>query len=259
MQLGMFSADQVFSGRWYALITSAFVHVQPMHLFFNMYWLWILGPVLEREFGSLNLLAFIFGTAFVSSGWQLASGDGGIGFSGVGYAIIGFGWLAREYYPNLKPYFDDRTLAIFAGWGVICIFLDYFKLQNIGNVAHGMGSVCGALISLSFIKRAWLARVGLVFISVAAIVPVYWNPLSADWNFKMAYRASARNDFDLAIKMYKRSIELEPTLAEAWNNIALIELERGREKEFANAMTQLRKQDPKMADDLLESFGGKVK
>ena len=92
MKFGLFSAHEIFQGRWIALITSAFVHLEIMHIFFNMYWLYFLGPVVEKEFGSVNFLAFIIGTAFVSSGWQMMGGTTGIGFSGVGYAMIGFGW-----------------------------------------------------------------------------------------------------------------------------------------------------------------------
>ena len=31
----------IYGGAYWGLVTSAFVHVEPIHLLFNMYWLWI--------------------------------------------------------------------------------------------------------------------------------------------------------------------------------------------------------------------------
>ena len=77
MKFGFFTLTEIYEGRWWALITSAFCHVEITHIFFNMYWLWILGPVIERQFGAVNFLAFVIGTAFISSGWQLATSHTG--------------------------------------------------------------------------------------------------------------------------------------------------------------------------------------
>lgn len=255
MKLGYFTMPDIYQGRWWALITTAFVHIEPMHIFFNMYWLYQLGPVIERQFGALNFLAFILGTAFISSGWQIATSHGGIGFSGVGYAIIGFGWLAREKYPNLRPYFNDRTLQIFAGWGVLCIFLDYFKIQAIGNVAHIMGAVAGALVALAFIRKLWMAQVGLVLVTAAAIVPVYYSPLSPGWNFQKGYAASQKGDLGSAVQYYHQSIERGYVGFEPWYNIALSEGKRDNASGYKEAIIQLRKIKPAMAEELVQEFG----
>ena len=255
MKFGYFTMGEIYYGRWWALITSAFVHVEPMHIFFNMYWLWILGPVIERQFGALNFLAFILGTAFVSSGWQIATSHGGIGFSGVGYAIIGFGWLAREKYPNLRPYFSDRTLQIFAGWAVLCVFLDYFNIQHIGNVAHIMGAASGALVALAFIRKQWIAQVGLLLVAGAAIIPVYYSPLSAQWNFEMGYKATVRRDLDSAIRYYHQCIIRGYDSYEPWYNIALIEGQRGHTAEYKTAIKELRRIKPSETAGLVQEFG----
>ena len=254
MKFGFFSPSEIYDGRWWSLITSAFCHVEITHIFFNMYWLWILGPVIERQFGAINFLAFMIGTAFISSGWQLATGHSGIGFSGVGYAIIGFGWIVREKYPNLKPYFSDRTLRIFAGWAVLCVVLTFAKVWNIGNVAHIMGAVAGAIAGLMFVKKPWLPAIGLLVLSVCAIIPVYWSPQSADWNFEKGYKTNDRKDPDTAIRFYRRSIELELDDSAPYRNIALIEAQQGRVKEFKQALEALRKVSPKQADELAKDF-----
>ena len=257
MKFGYFSESEIFSGRWYSLITSAFVHIEIMHVFFNMYWLFFLGPVLEKLMGSGKFLAFILVTAFISSGWQLATGHGGIGFSGVGYTIIGFGWLARDKFPEIRPYFNDRTLQIMAGWAVLCVFLTYFNIQNVANVAHIMGAAAGALIVLSFIRKMWIAQIGLVLIAIAAIVPVYWNPRSPDWNFAKGTAAFVKRDYVNASKSYRRSVELEPEMWEAWYNICLIDATLGNDVKLVEDLANLRKQNSVEAEKFVKELLGK--
>jgi len=257
MKFGYFSESEIFSGRWYSLITSAFVHIEIMHVFFNMYWLFFLGPVLEKLMGSGKFLAFILVTAFISSGWQLATGHGGIGFSGVGYAIIGFGWLARDKFPEIRPYFNDRTLQIMAGWAVLCVFLTYFNIQNVANVAHIMGAAAGALIALSFIRKMWIAQIGLVLIAIAAIVPVYWNPRSPEWNFAKGSEALQKKDYKSALLKYRRSAELDPSTWETWYNIALIDVTLGDDKNLVDDLAMLRKLNPNEAENFMKILLGK--
>jgi membrane associated rhomboid family serine protease len=50
----------VADGEWYRLITSGFLHQGIIHLGFNMYILWVLGGMLERSAGRLQLGAIYF-------------------------------------------------------------------------------------------------------------------------------------------------------------------------------------------------------
>ncbi len=49
-------ASQEF--HWYQLITYMFVHGNEMHLFFNMFALWMFGPLLEQIWGSQRFLIY---------------------------------------------------------------------------------------------------------------------------------------------------------------------------------------------------------
>ena len=46
-------AGAVSDGEWWRLVTSAFLHSGTMHILFNMYALYLFGPRLEREAGSV--------------------------------------------------------------------------------------------------------------------------------------------------------------------------------------------------------------
>jgi membrane associated rhomboid family serine protease len=52
--------DGVAEGQWYRLITSGFLHYGFLHLAFNMYALWVLGGVLEKSVGRVQLANVYF-------------------------------------------------------------------------------------------------------------------------------------------------------------------------------------------------------
>jgi hypothetical protein len=169
--------------------------------------------------------------------------------------MIGFGWLARDKYPELKPYYNDRNLQMLAGWAVICVFLDYFNIMKIGNVAHVMGAAGGALVALSFIRKMWIARIGLIIVTIAAFIPVYWNPRSPNWNFAKAYDAHGRKDYDTAIRFYHRCDELGMSDMAVWHNIAIIEGYRQHKPEYKAAIARLRKIAPNDAAVVVRDYG----
>src|SRR3954463_16090667 len=43
-------------GQLWRLITSALPHVGPLHLIFNVYWLWVFGTLVEEVYGPLKTL-----------------------------------------------------------------------------------------------------------------------------------------------------------------------------------------------------------
>jgi GlpG protein len=85
MRAGLYSAHPAADGAYWTLITSAFIHLDLIHLIFNLYWLWALGARLEITIGSLRYLGFYLAAAFVSSSFQLprptASASGPRGWS----------------------------------------------------------------------------------------------------------------------------------------------------------------------------------
>ncbi len=82
-------------GEWYRIITSGFLHYGAIHLAFNMYALWILGPTFERSLGSVrfaliylaSLLGGAFGALLVSPDALTAGASGAI-FGLLGVAVI---------------------------------------------------------------------------------------------------------------------------------------------------------------------------
>lgn len=85
-------AEGVASGAWWQVLTSAFTHVEPMHIGFNMLALWFLGPQLEAVVGRARFLAVYFGSALTASAavMVLSNPEGStLGASGAVFGLMG--------------------------------------------------------------------------------------------------------------------------------------------------------------------------
>jgi membrane associated rhomboid family serine protease len=81
----------VATGQWYRLITATFLHGGILHLLFNMYALYILGPNLERMLGSKQFFSLYFLSALGGSTLGLWFSDptsNSIGASGAIFGLL---------------------------------------------------------------------------------------------------------------------------------------------------------------------------
>jgi membrane associated rhomboid family serine protease len=142
------------AGEWWRGITAAFLHGGFMHIMFNMYFLYIFGPRLERQVGSL---------AF--SGIYLASAAGGslatylfgptttysIGASGALFGLFG-AWLYAAY----RQRGSAAGSAMFNQLGGILLInlaLPLF-IPNIDWRAHLGGLVTGMVVAFLWEQTA---------------------------------------------------------------------------------------------------------
>ena len=59
---GLLYGPMVQQGQWWRLLTSGFLHGSVLHVGFNMYLLYMLGPELERGFGRVRVALMYFGS-----------------------------------------------------------------------------------------------------------------------------------------------------------------------------------------------------
>jgi membrane associated rhomboid family serine protease len=86
------------SGEWWRSLSSAFLHAGGMHILFNMYFLYIFGPRLEQQVGSIAFsgiyLASAAGGSFAS--YLFAPDAFSVGASGALFGLFG-AWLYAAY------------------------------------------------------------------------------------------------------------------------------------------------------------------
>jgi len=136
---------EVFHGEIWRLFTPIFMHADitrdPLHLIFNMMWLYQLGSMIEARQGSLFLFVFVAVSAALSNlGQYFHSGPAFYGMSGVIYALAGYAWMRGKYNPASGLYLDAQSVAILLIWLVLCYV---GMIGPVANTAHVVGLLVG--------------------------------------------------------------------------------------------------------------------
>lgn len=152
----------VFQEPW-RLITGIFLHAGILHIGFNMFVLYSLGPLIERRIGSrefliLYFLSGIFGNvvfAAVAFADLIPITTIGIGASGAIAGLLGAAFL---FYPNIQVLFlfiFPMPMYMFFFFYLIIEFVGLFGMNytGIGSAAHLGGVIAGYFYSKTLIER----------------------------------------------------------------------------------------------------------
>ena len=196
--------------QWWRFVTPMFLHVNVLHLMVNMYSLWIVGPYVEKLYGSAKFVVFWVTTGVagvVASYLTVRPGmsvgpvarfifkttdDPSAGASGALFGLVGvlfvFGIKFRHELPEgFKRAFGTGMLPII----LINLFIGYLGRGFIDNAAHLGGLVSGAMLALavdyrrpgerSGIAVTWqvlqIAAIALVAVSFLKTAQHYQDPL----------------------------------------------------------------------------------
>jgi membrane associated rhomboid family serine protease len=137
-------AEIAYAHRYYELLTSAFLHVDLLHIGFNMYLLYLLGMMLEPTIGSVRFAAIYF-TALLcgSAGALIATPAPSLGASGAIFGLMGAAAVELR----------ARGLSVMqSGIGMLIILnlVLSFSVPGISIGAHIGGLIGGALAGLAF-------------------------------------------------------------------------------------------------------------
>ncbi len=219
-------------GDYWTLFASMFVHVDILHLLFNVYWLYVLGGYLEEHYGRryFTWLALIAG--FCGSSLELTlAGSTGVGLSGVVYAIFGVLWGAKLFAGRDVAVLPSKTIRLFLYWFVGCIALTATGLVSVGNVAHGAGLLIGLSASFAEFRSKALARWIVPTLVAFCGLALFWSPWSYLWLASRAMRAHRAGDWLAAESYYSKLIEKDPMSAWALRNRGNIRIYLGHKQE----------------------------
>ena len=122
---------------------SAPPHGDPLHLIFNLMWLWLFGTLVEEVYGHLRTLAIL---ALLEAGddrAEYAFFRGGIGLSGITYGLFGLLFVLSRKDRRFINAVDARTTQFAVGWFFLCIATTVAGVWRVANVAHGVGALIG--------------------------------------------------------------------------------------------------------------------
>jgi membrane associated rhomboid family serine protease len=156
------------AGEWWRLVTPVLVHGGLLHLLFNMYFLYLVGPLVEQLYGPVRfLLLYVLTAAAGSAASYLFGGPApSVGASG---AIFGLCGVLLAVSAVHRPILDRRGRAIMSQIGALVV------LNLI--IGFGFGALMDAPIDNSahiggLLAGLWL---GLVLPPIRATLSSYWQ------------------------------------------------------------------------------------
>jgi len=153
--------------QWWRFVTPMFLHVNLIHLLVNMYSLWMIGPYVEKLYGSAKFVVFWVLTGIagvvasyitVRPGWATNSlarfifkafDEPSAGASGALFGLVGvlfvFGIKFRHELPEgFKRAFGTGLVPII----LLNLVIGFIGRRSIDNAAHLGGLLSGAAIAL---------------------------------------------------------------------------------------------------------------
>jgi len=206
-RFGYRSAWAVWDGDRWALLTSAFLHADLLHLAFNLCWLWMLGRACERALGPLLFALLVAGAAWTASAAQLAvAGETAIGLSGTGFALFAFAWLA----PRMRGTVDGPLAALFLGWMAFGLVASSTGWIDVANTVHFAGLAFGAAAAGVARPRWRIAGAAAVAALVAAVtLATIRAPWSPRWHSLRGEHAYESGRYEEAVEAYSCALEVD--------------------------------------------------
>jgi membrane associated rhomboid family serine protease len=158
-RIGALEPDVVVAqGEYWRLFTALFLHAGFLHLAFNLFALYVLGPPLERSIGTIRFLACYLISGIASSAGVVALMEIGlvqpsqlIGASGCILGVVG-AWAGLLLRHRHAPFAKQRLANI----GLIVAIQIAFDLSTpqVSTSAHMCGLVAGFFLGLLLAPRA---------------------------------------------------------------------------------------------------------
>ena len=169
----------VAEGDWWRLITAAFLHYGPFHLFLNMLALYWFGSLLEQRIGSGRFLALYLVSGLAGSAGALLWSPlvPTVGASGAIFGILGAGLVLEQQRDYV---FGGSALGI-----IVINFILTFSISSISKGGHVGGLLGGIVCALGLTRfgrgHAAYGRAGLLGwatiagVGVVSVAVAYWK------------------------------------------------------------------------------------
>lgn len=150
-----FQVSRILSGEKIRAFTSGFLHVDWMHLGFNMYALYLFGNIVASFLGMPNFLIIYFGSLLAGSLYSLQYHKNEPYYSAVGAsgAVSGIVYSSILLYPGMELFLFFIPIPIpgyifGVGYLLYSIYGMKKQLGNVGHSAHLGGAMGGFAITL---------------------------------------------------------------------------------------------------------------
>ena len=153
-----FQVSKILNGEKIRMFTSGFLHADYMHLFFNMYALYLFGKIVANNLGNINFLITYFGSLLAGSLYSLYYHKKEPYYSAIGAsgAVSGIVYSAIMLYPDMELIMLPIPIPIpgyifGVGYLLYSIYGMKKQLGNVGHSAHLGGAIGGFVLTLILI------------------------------------------------------------------------------------------------------------
>jgi rhomboid protease GluP len=171
MAFGVKSNAAIAQGQWWRFVTPIFIHIGLLHLFFNSYALWIVGPQVEKLYGSARfvILYVLTGVAGVYGSYSYHPDTISAGASGAIFGLFGVLLVFGIRHRNSIPPFFKRSVGTGVLPVIVINLIIGFTIPAIDNSAHIGGLLAGAALAavLPFQKPGEETNAGFRSIQIA--------------------------------------------------------------------------------------------
>ena len=169
-----FSVGAISRGEKIRMLSSGFLHVNPQHLFFNMFSLYFFAPVVIAELGELNFVIIYIGSLLLGNVLSYYFHKNEYHYTAVGAsgAVMGIIYSAILLQPGMSLYrffipIPIPSYVFGVGYLLYSIYGMRAKADNIGHDAHFGGAIGGYILTLLF--ATYLFETNFTMILVLAI------------------------------------------------------------------------------------------
>ncbi|MGI6510839.1 MAG: rhomboid family intramembrane serine protease [Catenisphaera adipataccumulans] len=171
---GAYYKALISGGEIWRLLTCAFVHVDLWHIFGNLYSFLIMGPILEKLFGSKKYSLLLFGSVIGSSLFIYAFQGNlvTVGLSGGLYGLMAALFMILKRFGVLN---DPRMRSAVVSTIVINVLINF--MPGISYMGHLGGFLTGLLLGSCLIENgSRMKRVTALFcVYAAALCICAWS------------------------------------------------------------------------------------
>ena len=172
-----FQVGKILGGEKVRMFTSGFLHVDWMHLGFNMYALYLFGGIVAGFMGNINFLIIYLGSLLAGNMYSIFYHKNEPYYSAVGAsgAVSGILYAAILLYPDMTLMLFPLPIPIPAyifgvGYLIYSIYGMKKQLGNIGHSAHLGGAIGGFVIALILMPNLIFQQTSMVGLLAIPII-----------------------------------------------------------------------------------------
>ena len=226
MAFGVKSNPEIARGEWWRFITPIFIHIGMLHLFFNSYALWIVGPQVEKLYGAARfvILYVLTGVAGVYASYFYHPQSESAGASGAIFGLFGVLLVFGVRYRNSIPPFFKRAVGTGVLPVIVINLIIGFTIPAIDNSAHIGGLLAGAALAAlipfqkpgaetqGIFRTVQMVLLAVIVVSFYAVAKNYDGPHLSVRNLRRSFTqilttSSTTQDFIDAINSAQNTFE----------------------------------------------------